>query len=165
MALFLLLAMIVVPIVEIAVFIELGGYLGLWPTIGTVILTAMVGSALLRLQGLSTLRRVMQSVERGRLPLAEVFDGLCLLVAGALLLTPGFVTDAVGLLLFVPAFRAALGRLLARYLVASGRVTVSAGAAGETIIDGEFQDLTPDNDDTDGGNGTLPPLSGPRGSS
>ncbi len=164
MALFLLLAMIVVPIVEIAVFIELGGFLGLWPTLGTIILTAMVGSALLRLQGLSTLRRVMQSVERGRLPLAEVFDGLCLLVAGALLLTPGFVTDAVGFLLFIPTFRAALGRLGARYLVKSGRVTVSAGAAGETIIDGEFSDLTADNDDTDGGNGILPPPSGPRGS-
>ncbi len=162
MALFLLLAMIVVPIVEIAVFIELGGFLGLWPTIGTVILTAMVGSVLLRLQGLSTLNRVMQSVEQGRFPLAEVFDGLCLLVAGALLLTPGFVTDAVGLLLFVPVFRAFLGRLLAQYLVASGRLSVPAETTGETIIDGEFSDLTPDNDHTDGKNGTLPPPPGPR---
>lgn len=160
MTLFLFLAMIVVPIVEIAVFIELGGYLGLWPTIGTVILTAMVGSALLRWQGLSTLHRVMRSVEQGRLPLAEVFDGLCLLVAGALLLTPGFVTDAVGLALFVPMFRAALGRALARYLVKSGRVTVSGETAGETIIDGDFRDLTPDDRDADDGNGTLPPPSG-----
>jgi len=89
---------VIVPIIEIAVFIELGGYLGLWPTIGTVILTAAIGSALLRLQGFSILARVTESLNEGRLPMAEVFDGLCVLVAGALLLTPGFVTDGIGFL-------------------------------------------------------------------
>lgn len=157
MALFLLLIMVVVPIIEIVVFIELGGYLGLWPTIGTVILTAAIGSALLRLQGFSILRRVTESLNEGRLPMAEMFDGMCLLVAGALLLTPGFVTDAVGLGLFVPAVRAVLRRQAGRYLVRSGRVHVQAGGNGDTVIDGEFRDLTPDSEAPDNEDDPRPP--------
>ena len=172
MGLVLLLAMIGVPIVEIAVFIEVGGRLGLWPTLATVILTAMAGTALLRQQGLATLQRVRESLEANRFPMAEVFDGLCLLVAGALLLTPGFVTDAAGLLLFVPAVRVAVRQAFGRYLVASGRLDVwtekpgpfASGGGDDTVIDGEFHEVPPENaagnngDDTD----QPPPAIGPR---
>ena len=173
MGLVLLLAMIGVPIVEIAVFIEVGGRLGLWPTLATIILTAMAGTALLRQQGLATLQRVRESLEANRFPMAEVFDGLCLLVAGALLLTPGFVTDAAGLLLFVPAVRVALRQAFGRYLVASGRLDVrtekpgsvaSGGDGGDTVIDGEYHEVPPEyaagnnGDDTD----QPPPAIGPR---
>ena len=168
----LLLAMIGVPIVEIAVFIEVGGRLGLWPTLATIILTAMAGTALLRQQGLATLQRVRESLEANRFPMAEVFDGLCLLVAGALLLTPGFVTDAAGLLLFVPAVRVALRQAFGRYLVASGRLDVwtekpgpfASGGGSDTVIDGEYREVPPENaagnngDDTD----QPPPAIGPR---
>lgn len=163
--------MIGVPIVEIAVFIEVGGRLGLWPTLATIILTAMAGTALLRQQGLATLQRVRESLEANRFPMAEVFDGLCLLVAGALLLTPGFVTDAAGLLLFVPAVRMALRQAFGRYLVASGRLdawTEKPGpfvpGGGDTVIDGEYHEVPPENaagnngDDTD----QPPPVIGPR---
>ncbi len=162
--------MIGVPIVEIAVFIEVGGRLGLWPTLATIILTAMAGTALLRQQGLATLQRVRESMEANRFPIDEVFDGLCLLVAGALLLTPGFVTDAAGLLLFVPAVRVAVRQAFGRYLVASGRLdawTEKPGpfaSGGDAVIDGEYHEVPPENaagnngDDTD----QSPPTIGPR---
>lgn len=105
MALVLLTAFIAVPVIEIALFIEIGGWIGLWPTIGVVIMTAFAGTTLLRLQGLAVLQRVQESVARNEIPVEEVFTGLCLLVAGALLLTPGFFTDALGFLMFVPSFR------------------------------------------------------------
>lgn len=157
MGLLILIAMIVVPITEIAVFIEAGDLLGLWPTIGIVILTAIIGSALLRHQGITTLVRVRQSMDAGRLPVAELFDGLCLLVAGALLLTPGFVTDAVGLLLFMPPFRAVLRGLMAQRLKARGDFQMHmqnpAGSGrsqgfNSTIIEGEFQEIN-DEEGTD----------------
>ena len=163
--------MIGVPIIEIAVFIEVGGRLGLWPTLATIILTAMAGTALLRQQGLATLQRVHESLEANRFPMAEVFDGLCLLVAGALLLTPGFVTDAAGLLLFVPAVRMALRRAFGRYLVASGRLDAwtekpgpFASSGGGTVIDGEYHEVPPKNAAANNGDDTdqPPPAIGPR---
>lgn len=152
----LLLIFIAVPLLEIAVFIEVGGWLGLWPTLAIVVLTAVVGTALLRRQGLATLRRAQSALDRNELPLAEVFDGICLLLAGALLLTPGFVTDALGGLLFIPPVRAALRHAAGRRLMAHTEVHVSGhrrAGGGDGVIDGEYEDLTsrPDSDDN------LPP--------
>lgn len=152
MGLILFVVMIAVPVVEIAVFVKVGGVIGLWPTIAIVILTALAGSALLRYQGLTTFIKAQQHLAQGRMPLAEVFDGLCLLFAGALLLTPGFVTDIVGLLLFVPPFRAGLRNVVGRWLAASGRVHVQSsgfdgrpqGPRGPDVIEGEYTDLTDD---------------------
>jgi UPF0716 protein FxsA len=165
-----LLAFIGVPLVEIAVFIEIGGILGLWPTLGVVIGTAIVGTTLLRHQGMATLGRARSILEAGRIPMAEVFDGVCLLLAGALLLTPGFVTDLAGLLLFVPALRSALRLALARHLTASGRTGARAdGFAGHgdrgdaTVIEGEFEVVDRD-DAEEEEDGKSPPASrlGPR---
>lgn len=150
---------IAVPLIEIAVFIEVGGIIGLWPTIGLVILTAVAGTALLRAQGLATLRRAQASLDRGEAPLREVFDGACLLVAGALLLTPGFVTDALGLSLFLPPIRSALLAWLAS-AAQSGRVRFRVygsgrppggsgphgggfGPRGPHDLEGEYRDVTP----------------------
>ena len=102
MAIVLLAAFILVPLIEIAVFIKVGGWIGLWPTLALIVLTAVLGTWQLRAQGIATLARARSQMERGVMPARELFDGLCLLVAGALLLTPGFVTDAMGGLLFVP---------------------------------------------------------------
>ena len=121
MGLLVLMVMIIVPVIEIGVFIQAGDLVGLWPTIVMVILTAMIGSALLRHQGLATLARVRDSINAGGLPVDELFDGLCLLVAGAFLLTPGFITDGFGLLLFLPMFRSGFRRLLAVRLKAQGK--------------------------------------------
>ena len=151
----LLFVMIAIPIIEIGVFIEVGGWIGLWPTLAVVILTAVAGTTLLRLQGLATLFRAQENLSQGKFPIAEVFDGLCLLFAGALLLTPGFVTDTFGLLLFVPAVRTAVKSAIARYLRQSGKIHVQGFgepgptppedkgfAKGPTIIETDYEDVT-----------------------
>ena len=131
MRLILLLLFLAVPIAEIAVFIQVGDWVGLWPTLAAVVVTAVVGTMLLRRQGLAVLQRATASMERGEMPVAEVFTGLCLLVAGALLLTPGFLTDSIGLLLFVPQFRSAIGRSVLNLFRRHGTVRVwSVGRGG-----------------------------------
>ena len=148
MGIVLLLVFLLVPLVEIAVFIEVGGWIGLWPTLGLVILTAFLGTWQLRAQGLATMDSARRQLNHGRLPTQELFDAACLLVAGALLLTPGFVTDAAGLALFVPAVRNLLRQAAGRYIRkhAETRVFVDGqeinpGAAGEVVVDAEFQEV------------------------
>jgi UPF0716 protein FxsA len=156
---FVLLFFILTPILEIFLFVKAGEQIGLWPTLGLVILTAFIGTALLRHQGLAILRKAQDSLNHHRFPVEQVFDGLCLLVAGAFLLTPGFMTDAFGFLLFFPVVRAALARTAQKYMVSSGRVKSSGFEANFSskhdgpdapIINGEFQDITPQaNDEKD----------------
>jgi UPF0716 protein FxsA len=109
-ALILLAALIGVPLLEIALFIKIGGWIGLAPTLALIVLTAVIGAWMLRQQGLSVLMRAQRQLADGTLPVAEVFEGFCLVIAGALLLTPGFFTDAVGALLLIPTVRQALYR-------------------------------------------------------
>lgn len=141
----LLAAFIGVPLVEIAVFIQIGGEIGLGWTLAIVILTAIAGSWLLRRQGLSTLARAQAEMDRGVMPVQQVFDGVCLLIAGCLLLTPGFVTDALGALLFIPPLRVLLARLvLARILNrAEFRVHRDGAWRDDGIIDGDFEEVRP----------------------
>ena len=97
-----------VPILEIALFIQVGGFLGLWPTLAIVILTALAGTLLLRTQGLQTMGRLQSSVSEGQNPMDPIAHGAIILVSAVLLLTPGFFTDAVGLTLLIPPVRAFL---------------------------------------------------------
>ncbi len=105
---YLFLALVGVPLIEIALFIEVGGVIGLWPTILIVILTAIVGTSMLRSQGIAAVRQLQTELERGGDPSPLIVHGAMLLFAGALLLTPGFLTDAVGFTLLVPQARAAI---------------------------------------------------------
>ncbi len=105
MAPFILLAILALPFVEIAVFIRVGEWIGIWPTIGLTILSSIVGLQLMRYQGLVTLARAREATRRNEPPLEELLDGLCILLAGLLLMIPGFVTDVLGLLLFLPPVR------------------------------------------------------------
>jgi len=142
---FLLLAFILVPLAEIAVLIKVGGLIGLVPTLALIVLTAIIGTWMLRHQGFSVLARAQRQLEQGVMPVAEVFEGLCLLVAGALLLTPGFLTDAAGALLLVPQLRALLYRQVGHYL--ERHVVRPPGAPGERappILDAEFEEIDPD---------------------
>lgn len=111
---YLLLIFILVPILEMWLLIKVGGIIGAWPTIGLVLLTAVVGVALLRREGAKTLLRGNQRLERGELPATEMAEGLVLAVCGALLLTPGFATDVVGFFGLVPVGRRWLIRRLAQ---------------------------------------------------
>lgn len=101
----LLFLFIVMPIVEMWILIEVGSRIGALATIGLVLLTAVVGLSLLRQQGFDTLLRVNQKIERGEMPATEVFEGIFLAVGGALLLTPGFVTDSIGFACLLPFTR------------------------------------------------------------
>lgn len=132
MPLLLVAIFIGIPIIEIAIFIQAGEIIGLWPTLATVVLTAIVGTALLRAQGLAALARARQSIDRGQLPVDEVFTGICILLGGALLLTPGFLTDAVGFLLLVPGFRRVAGRRILAALFGSPNTRVWVD--GEEVI-------------------------------
>lgn len=106
--LILLTVLVLVPLAEIALFIEVGGRIGLWPTLGLTVATAFAGTLLIRLQGIAVIERVKRELDRGELPVQGLVDALCLAFAGMLLLTPGFFTDAIGALLLLPPIRALL---------------------------------------------------------
>ncbi|GAB6263888.1 FxsA family protein [Photobacterium sp. R1] len=108
----LLLLFILVPVIEIALFIQVGGVLGLWTTLFLVLLTAIVGASLVRSQGIATLLSVQDRLNQGELPAQQILEGVMLAVAGVLLLTPGFMTDAMGLIVLLPGPRAAIARYL-----------------------------------------------------
>lgn len=111
-----------VPIVEIALFIEVGGAIGLWPTLAIVVLTALAGTVLMRIQGMQAMARLRTSLEQRRDPVGPIAHGAMILVAGMLLLTPGFFTDTVGLLLLIPPVR--------QRLIAWGASKITVVAAG-----------------------------------
>lgn len=115
---FILLLFVILPIIELIVLIEVGSAIGALYTIGLVLLTAVIGAALLRSQGLVTLLRANQRLQSGEIPAQEVCEGFLLAVGGALLLTPGFITDAVGFLCLLPGTRHWLvGKILKRAIV------------------------------------------------
>lgn len=143
----LFLLFLIVPLVEIAILIQIGRVIGAWPTILLVIVTAAIGAGLFRQQGLSTLSRVQAQLDDGNLPATELIEGVILLVAGAMLLTPGFFTDVLGFLILVPTIRARLATNLLTHFIAT-RVSVRKTGNG-TIIEGEYREV----DDRDRLNG------------
>lgn len=149
------------PIAEIAVFINVGEIIGGWNTVLLVILSAMLGAFLVKREGVATLAQAQLKMQKGELPAKELGSGLLLLVAGVLLVTPGFITDIFGLLLTLPFTRNRIGEVL--FTALNGKVHMSGnmgaggfGAGGfghgdsnqsafgqdDDIIDGEYQDKT-----------------------
>ena len=122
----LFLLFIVMPIVEMMVLLEVGSRIGAMYTIGLVLLTAVIGINILKQQGFSTLARARQRMQQGELPAQELVEGFMLAIGGALLLTPGFVTDALGFALLVPFTR---GRLAA-WMIRSGKFQAMGPCAG-----------------------------------
>ena len=116
MAPVLFLLFLVVPFVELFVILQVGQAVGALNTIGLLILVSVVGAWLVKREGLGVVRRVQERVERGAVPGRELVDGVLILFAGALLLTPGFVTDLVAILLLLPPVRAAVRSSATRYL-------------------------------------------------
>ncbi|MEM7440955.1 MAG: FxsA family protein [Pseudomonadota bacterium] len=141
MPLLFLLLFIAVPIIEIALFIQVGGFIGLWPTLGIVILTAFAGTFLLRLQGLAALQRLQTSLNEGGNPVDPIVHGALILAAGLLLLTPGFFTDAVGFCLLVPPIRSAIIRWGAVRFVQAGATVhtqTTARPRDPGAVEGDF---------------------------
>jgi len=115
---------LVIPIIEIYLLIQVGQVIGAGWTIFLVVLTAVIGVALLKHQGLSTLNRAQLKMQQNELPAREILEGMGLVVAGALLLTPGFFTDAVGFFLLFPPTRILLVSAIASRLVTSASVSM-----------------------------------------
>ncbi len=145
------LAFLTVPLVEIALFIQVGGLIGLWPTLGIVVLTAIAGTWLVRSQGrmaMNDLRRSFSTLDDPTEPLAH---GAMILVSGALLLTPGFFTDAVGFALLMPPVRVAVLRYLRkrinvqRFSMGEGpHPQRRRGPARDDVIEGSYDEVDPD---------------------
>jgi UPF0716 protein FxsA len=108
----LFLAFTIIPFIEIYLLIKIGSYLGAFNTVIIVILTAFFGALLARYQGFQTMLRVRESLERGEMPAEELIDALLILLAGIVLLTPGFLTDLAGLMILIPSTRLMLKRWL-----------------------------------------------------
>ena len=145
---YLFLAFVLVPIVEIGLFIQVGGALGLWPTLGIVILTAFLGTWLVRAQGRLAIQQLQASFSQMNDPTEPLVHGAMILVSGVLLLTPGFFTDAVGFALLIPSLRMAVFNYFkTRVNIQSfqtGARPTSTHSQGD-VIDGEFEEVRPSN--------------------
>lgn len=115
---------LIIPLAEIWFLIKVGGVVGAGWTIFLVVFTAVVGAGLVRVQGLSTLNRIQQSMQQGQMPAMAMFEGLALFLAGALLLTPGFFTDAIGFSLLIPPLR----RLMVKSILMKSVIKMRPGS-------------------------------------
>lgn len=148
---YLFMAFLLVPIIEIALFIQVGGLIGLWPTLAIVVLTAVLGTVLVRTQGRMALANLQRSFAELDDPTEPLAHGAMILLSGVLLLTPGFFTDAVGFALLVPGIRVAVFR----YLKSKATITHFQMGTGaqfrsgpnpfdrDDVIDGEFTEVQP----------------------
>ena len=131
-----------IPFLEIYLLLQIGGIVGVMPTVLLVVFTAVLGAWLLRQQGFATWQRLQASMAKGEVPAFEMIEGPILLVGGALLLTPGFFTDAIGFACLIPQTR----RKFAQYIIEKGLFKVQPGGPfqqtkpkQENIIEGEFK--------------------------
>lgn len=134
---------ITVPFIEIYLLLQLGGIIGVFPTVLLVVFTAVLGAWLLRQQGFATLQRFQASLAQGEVPAYEMIEGPVLLVGGALLLTPGFFTDVIGFACLIPQTR----RKFAQYIIEKQLIKTQGGAPfqqqqeqsqANNVIEGEF---------------------------
>ncbi|MEL6521927.1 MAG: FxsA family protein [Pseudomonadota bacterium] len=145
----LLLLFIAIPLIEIALFIQVGTRIGLWPTLLIVVITAFLGTFLVRQQGLQVLGQVQRSFNELTDPVEPLAHGAMILFSGALLLTPGFFTDALGFLMLVPAVRMKAFQLIRRNVHVAGFSTHNTAQPQQPrpgagpVIDGEFEELEP----------------------
>ena len=140
---------VLIPISEIMVFINVSGKIGLGTALLMALFTAVIGGIIVKYQGMQTIMNAQNNLRHGSLPSKELFDGLCLVAAGATLITPGFITDALGFLLLIPAFR----NMLRHKLAGSGQFETTQFGNGfpnmqepqhhddPTIIDAEYETI------------------------
>lgn len=158
---YLLLAFLLVPLIEIALFIQVGGAIGLWPTLAVVVITAILGTYMVRQQGRHAIANLQRSFSELQNPTQPLAEGAMILLSGALLLTPGFFTDAVGFALLLPPVRQRV------YAFIRTRVKVQHFEMGQrpdprqpprqgprdTVIDAEYSEVSEENDKRGGPSG------------
>ncbi len=128
---FVILALLIfVPIAELALIIKVGGVIGVLPTLGSLVGMAILGTFLLRQQGLAVLRKSQDALAHGQVPVGSALDGLGLFVAAILMMTPGFLTDIAGILLLIPWVRRHLGAWLVSRFITRGAVKVGTFRSG-----------------------------------
>ncbi|HHJ17743.1 MAG TPA: FxsA family protein [Gammaproteobacteria bacterium] len=135
----LFLLFLLIPLVEIYFLIQVGNIIGAIPTIALVVFTALLGALLLRFQGWVTLQRARMSLAQGQLPAIEMLEGVLLVFAGALLLTPGFFTDTIGFLFLIPPLRKAIIRWFLTKTDLRGGPPGSPPRSGPYTIEGEYR--------------------------
>jgi UPF0716 protein FxsA len=141
----LVLLFIVVPIAELVVVIQVGQAIGVWWTIALLIADSILGAVLMRAQGRAAWRRFNEAMQVGRVPAREVLDGALVMFGGLLLLTPGFITDILGLLLLIPPTRALVRAVLARRLTHRMVVSMTGPRARpDDVVDGTAVDIEND---------------------
>ncbi|MCK9635149.1 MAG: FxsA family protein [Methylobacter tundripaludum] len=135
----LFLVVLIIPFAEIYLLIQVGGIIGAFPTILLVVFTAVLGAWLLRQQGFSTFQRFQESLAQGVIPAYEMIEGPIILVGGALLLTPGFITDIIGFACLIPSLRRKIAQyVIENYLIQGGAHFQQAKAAENNVLEGEF---------------------------
>jgi len=135
-----LIIFIIIPFAEIMVFFAVGEHIGFFTALMLAFLTAILGGIIVKYQGLKTILSVRGSLGKGKLPAGALFDGLCLVAAAAMLITPGFITDILGFSLLIPPVRAVLRALIAK------RTTLFTPAKGESdayILEGDYETIDP----------------------
>lgn len=137
--LWLLVLLLVAPLVELYVIIQVAHVIGGWETLAFLVIESAIGAWLLKRQGLSTMARISDAVAHGRVPSKELVDGLLILVAGALMLAPGFIGDVIGYLLLLPPTRAPLRALLLKRFAAGGQGGFFAASGAGTRFVGTFR--------------------------
>lgn len=162
------LLLLAIPLSEIAVFVLVGSQIGVLATIGLVLLTAASGAMLLRIQGFAIVSRLRSEIDAGRVPGRELASGVMILAAGLLLLTPGFITDTIGLLLFIPPLRERLWSFLSRRVLVRATAFSQRSASdrsgrpsGARTIDLDPEDFHSDHDPATPVNGGASPWRGP----
>ena len=136
----LFLVILIIPFAEIYLLLQIGGIVGVFPTILLVVFTAVLGVWLLRQQGFATLQRFQASLAQGVIPAYEMIEGPIILVGGALLLTPGFITDMIGFACLVPQWRRKIAQyVIENQLIQAGAPFQQAAAADKNVLEGEFR--------------------------
>lgn len=141
-----------VSLLEIFVLVRVGGFIGPWPTIGLVVVTALIGSSLVRSQGIQLVQQLQERLAQGEMPGQQLVEGVMLLMTGVLLVTPGFVTDFSGLLLLQPKIRAKIATIIlshvkinpnvsmsGSYSQSQDRTTFTGNKKNDDAIEGEFE--------------------------
>ncbi len=136
----LFLIVLIIPFAEIYLLLQVGGMIGAFPTILLVVFTAVLGAWLLKQQGFATLQRFQESLAQGVMPAYEIVEGPIILVGGALLLTPGFITDIIGFACLIPSLRRKIAQyVIEHYLVQAGAQFQQGKAAENNVLEGEFR--------------------------
>lgn len=138
----LIIIFLVMPLLELAVFGMVSEHIGVWNALLFALLTAIIGGYLVKRQGLQTIANMRQASGAGQIPLNEIFDGFCLVAAGAFLITPGFLTDAIGFALLMPKFREVMRGLIKAHThwgVTGSSASQSPNMRDPDVIEGEFE--------------------------